>query len=184
MIDIPRAPLGGVLNPHNDFSGLSQWTTVYWAIAVIVGFAAVVAYYRHRAKVVGVQSRVWPAVVMGTGLLALVLLVNGGKPVRLLPDFWIRGTGALVIVALGIAMLAVLERSRPFAVFATGFMALALISCLYNDVNILQHLGLAGAFQGADDQVPNVLLPGLYLVLGGAGFWLSGHLRRRRDLSQ
>jgi len=166
------APLGRALNPMDSFSGLARWATLYWVVAVVLGFAVVVTYYRRRARSVGVQSRLWPAVAVGVGLLALVVLANGEARAAI-PDFWIRGTGALLIIAIGISVLAVLERSRPFGVFAAGFLALSLLSCLYDDVNILQRVGLAGPFQTSANALPNLLLPGVYLVLGGIGFLLA-----------
>ena len=151
---------------------LGRWATLYWAAAVVLGFAVVVAYHRHRARSVGVQNRVWPTVAVGVELLALVALANGEGRAAI-PDFWIRGTGALLIIAIGISVLAVLERSRPFAAFAAGFFALSLLSCLYDDVNILQRVGLAGPFQTSANALPNLLLPGLYLVLGGLSFLIA-----------
>ena len=166
------APFGRALNPMGSLWTLGRWATLYWTVAIVVGFAVVVAYYRQRARSVGVQSRVWPAVAVGVGFLALVILANAGAKAAI-PDFWIRGTGALLIIGLGISVLAVLERSRPFAVFAAGFFGLSLLSCLYDDVNILQRLGLAGPFQTSASALPNLLLPGVYLLLGGFGFLLG-----------
>ncbi len=69
--------LTGILNPTLDRWGLGRWATVYWAVAILAGFAAVVAFYRRRARTVGVQGRIWPVVVAGVGLLGLVLVVDG-----------------------------------------------------------------------------------------------------------
>ncbi len=174
VVGSPGTPLGGALNPQPVGFALNRWATVYWSVAVLVGFATIVLYYRRRARAVGVQGRVWPAAAAGVGLLAAVVFVNGeGRAFPSIPDFWIRGTGALLIIAIGIAVLAVLERSRPFAAFAAGAIAVALLSCLYNDVNIFQRLGLGGPFQGSANELPNLILPGIYLLLGGFGFLLG-----------
>jgi hypothetical protein len=170
-------PLGGGLNPVFSQFGLSRWATAYWAIAIVAGFGATVLYYRHRARVVGVQGRIWPAVVVGLGLLALVLVVYGGHTV---PDFatgdlWVRGLGALLIIAVGLAVLAMIERSLSFGLYVVGFCGLALLSCLYDDVNVLARIGLGGLFGLSAVELPNLLIPGLYLLLGGAAFWLRGH---------
>jgi hypothetical protein len=74
---------------------------------------------------------------------------------------------------VGLCVLAALERSVPFGVFAVGFLGLALLSCLYDEVNIFQRLGMAGLFQGGANALPNLLIPGLYLLVGGFGFWVA-----------
>jgi hypothetical protein len=173
-------PFGGGLNPVFSPYGLSRWATAYWAIAIVAGFGATVLYYRHRARVVGVQGRIWPAVVVGLGLLALVLVVYGGHAV---PDFAtgdlrVRGLGALLIIAVGVAVLAMLERSLSFGLYVVGFCGLAVLSCLYDDINIFARIGLGGLFGPSAEELPNILIPGLYLVLGGAAFWLRGHRMR------
>jgi hypothetical protein len=178
------APLGGAFDPQMAASTLGRWATVYWALAVAAGFAVVVGYYRRRARAAGLQSRVWPAVAVGVGLLGLVVAVDRhGAYVPPFPDLWIRGTAALLVVALGIAALAVLERSLPFAAFALGFVGLALLSCLYDDVNLLQRVGMAGLFEGSANPLPNLLLPGLYLLVGGLCSWAGGRRARRAALS-
>jgi hypothetical protein len=151
---------------------LSRWATLYWVVAIALGFAFVLAYYRHRALSLGVQGRVWPAITVGVGLLAILVLVNRAGEAAA-PDFWVRGTGALLVIAIGLLVLAVLERSRPFALFTAGFFALALLSSLYDDINILARIGLGTAFQGSAEGLPNLLLPGVYLLLGGFGFLLG-----------
>jgi uncharacterized membrane protein YhaH (DUF805 family) len=178
-------PLGGALNPLFSEFSLGRWATVYWAIAMLAGFSAVVAFYRRRAAAVGVQGRIWPMVAVGIGLLVVVLRVD--SPYRSLPpipDLWVRGTGALLIVALGIVVLALLERSRAFVVFAAGFCGLALLSCLYDEVNIFGRVGLGGPFGGTTDALPNLIVPGLYLILGGVGFWLGVRRTRRATWGQ
>jgi hypothetical protein len=173
--------LGGAFNSMWALNGLGRWATLYWAPAIVIGFAVVVAYYRRRAAVVGVQGRIWPAVVVGVGLLVLVLAVDRRtSPFPPIPDLWLRGTGALLIIALGIAALAMLERSRAFGLYAVGFCGLALLSCLYDDSNLFDRFGIGNPFLGGGEEVPNLLLPGLYLLLGGIGFWLGNRHRRQR----
>jgi hypothetical protein len=176
-------PLGGAFNPTFSQFDLGRWATVYWAVAIVVGFAIVVAFYRHRARAVGVQGRIWPMVVVGVALLAAVLFVDNARPYyHPFPDFWIRGTVALVIVAVGIAVLALLERSRAFGLFAAGFLALAVLSCLYDEVNLFYRFGLGAPFGGGGNALPNLLVPGIYLLLGGLGFWWGGRRARRATL--
>jgi hypothetical protein len=182
--DVTPGPLGGAFNPLFSPFSLDRWATVYWAVAMVVGFAAVVAFYRQRARAVGVQGRIWPMVVVGLGLLGAVLIVdNGPRYFPNFPDLWIRGTGALVILAVGIAVLAALERSRGFGLFAASFFGLALLSCLYDDVNLFYRVGIGSPFAGGGNALPNLLVPGIYLLLGGLGFWLGGRRARRPTVS-
>jgi len=170
-------PLGQAFNPVGPMTTLSQSATLYWVTAILFGFAIIVAYYRRRALSIGVRGRVWPAITAGIALLALVAFVDrsGGAPI---PDLWVRGTGALMIIAIGLLVLALLERSRPFGVFTAGFVALAMLSVLYDDINMFARIGLGSAFQGSASELPNLVIPGIYLLLGGFGFWLG----RRRTI--
>ncbi|MGH9083519.1 MAG: hypothetical protein ACRDWN_09255 [Acidimicrobiales bacterium] len=88
-------------------------------------------------------------------------------------DFWTRGTAAVLVIAVGICVLALLERSRPFAVFAAGLLGLSLLTCLYTDVNVFARLGIAGPFSGGGSLLPNLVLPGAYLLAGGVCFYLG-----------
>ena len=204
-------PLGRAFMPH--FSGpLGSWSTLYWAIAIVVGFAVVVAYYHLRARKVGVQGRLWPAVVAGLVILGLVMWVNDNSSGAPSGDFLLRGTSILVVIAIGLLVLSGLERSHPFVLFAAGFLALAVLSCLYTVVNLFQRLGIGGPFRGSgyssdrtnpsilcpegmtnphmlgstgaksahvnnpirgNGALPNLVLPGAYLVIGGLAFLLA-----------
>jgi|SRR5579863_8369445 hypothetical protein len=162
----PASPLGG-------------WSTLYWGISIAVGFAAVIAYYHLRGRRNGVQGRLWPAVVVGLVLLGVAMWWNNQSLVG--PrDFWIRGTSVLVVIAVGLLVLSGLERSRPFVVFAVGFFGLAVVSCLYTVVNVFSRLGVGAPFTG-DGAVPNLLVPGAYLVIGGLVFFAFRNRRLRSD---
>lgn len=171
-------PLFGRAFEAQPYSSLGSWSTFYWVVAVVVGFAAVVAYYHLRARRVGVQGRLWPAVVSGLVLLGLVMYAND---MFLLPgDFSIRGTSVLVVIACGLLVLSALERSHPFVVFALGFLGLALLGSLYNVSNLFTRLGIDGPFRYGGERLPNLVLPGAYLVVGGLIFLLARG--RRIDL--
>jgi hypothetical protein len=161
--------LGRAFEAPPPFSSLGSWSTLYWAIAIVVGFAAVVAYFELRARKVGVQGRLWPAIVAGIVLLGVVMWLNAGSSAQ--PgDFWRRGTSVLVVIALGLLVISALERSVPFVVFAAGFLGLALLSCLYDVENLFVRLGIGGPFRGGDNELANLVLPGAYLVIGGLLF--------------
>ena len=121
---------------------------------------------RRRA---GVSGHLWPSIAVGLALLGLVLWVNYDS--KTAPgDLWTRGTSAVIAIALGIAVLAILERSVPFGIFAAGFLGLAFLSSLYTVINLFQRLGIGGPFDGGNDALPNLLLPGAYLLVGGLCF--------------
>lgn len=173
-------PLGGGLGASEPFFGPGRWVTAYWAISIVVGLGLVMWFFRARAKKLGFETRILPAVVIIIGTLALVLVVNRNRGTAFGPsDLWIRGLQALVILALGIAALAIIERSLSLGLFAAAFFGLALLSCLYDDVNLFGRLGLGGPFGGSASSLPNLLLPGLFLLGGGAGFWLAEHRSRK-----
>lgn len=166
------SPLGGAFNSSPAVPSLARWATVYWAIAIAVGFAVLVARYRYRGNVTGVRGRVWPVIAGGLGLLLALMVVNfGGSAAG--PDFWIRGTSELVVVLLAMAMLAALERSRPFALFVLGFAGLTLLACLYTVINLFRTFGMALPFLGGNHDLPNLILPGAYLLIGGLGFLIG-----------
>ena len=157
-------PLFGRAFEGTSFSALSSWSTFYWAIAIVVGFGAVVVYYRLRARKLGVEVRLWPAAVATLVLLGLVMWVDHGTSTG--P----RGFSVLVVIALGLLVLSALERSRPFVVFASGFFGLALLSFLYTVVNLFQRMDIGRPFIDGGYALPNLVLPGAYLTLGGLLF--------------
>ncbi|HZU74093.1 MAG TPA: hypothetical protein VE990_15110 [Acidimicrobiales bacterium] len=95
------------------------------------------------------------------------------------PDLMVRGLIGLLVIAVGLALLAALERSIPLAVFVSGFTGLALLACLYDISNVISFGGALGA-----QALPNVVLPGAALLIGGIGFWRwaeRGILPGRKD---
>jgi hypothetical protein len=91
-----------------------------------------------------------------------------GFPVPIL-FFQGRGLDPLLVIGIGVGILALLERTWALAVFAAMFFALALLANLYNLQNQVYRLGWHLPV-GAGD-LPNVVLPGLFLLVGGLGFW-------------
>jgi hypothetical protein len=76
------------------------------------------------------------------------------------------------VIAFGLVVLAAIERSLPFSLFVVGFVGLALLSCLYNVSNLFLRFGIGATWNGNDQDLPNLILPGLYLLIGGAAFYL------------
>lgn len=168
------APLGGGLgSPMYPWAPLSRWATVYWTAAIVSGTLLVLLYYRRRSASMGVRIRVWPFAVVGVGLVAVAVGFRGQAIDPRIADFWIRGLQALIVVAVGLLVLAAIERSRTLGLFAVGFFGLALLSCLYDDVNLMQRIGLGSWFRGGAELLPNLVVPGVYLLLGGIGYFVS-----------
>jgi hypothetical protein len=100
-----------------------------------------------------------------------------GVPV---PVFLLEGRGLepLLVIGIGLGVLARLEHNRRLVVFAVAFLALALVANLYDMQNEVYRLGWklpVGAVS-----LPNLVVPGLFLLLGGAGFWWTDRRVLRR----
>jgi hypothetical protein len=175
---------GGALNPGFWTNDLGRWVTIYWVAALVLGYVATVLFYRRRARTVGVRQRVWPAVVVGVVILGFALWMNDvwhpSGPVFLVSgDLWMRGTVSVIILSLGLLVLALLERSIWYVLYSLGFVGIALMSGLYNVSNLFDRLGIGRPFDGNGQELPNLLLPAAYLLLGGFVCWaLQHHVRR------
>jgi hypothetical protein len=169
-----RGPLGNPFVHGPVGSGIGRWISVYWVVAVPLGYLATVLYYRHRARRTGVAGRIWPAVIGGLALLALMVgsfATRGIVPGVFVPVFLLEGRGLepLLVIGIGLGILARLEHNRGLVVFALLFLALAVLANLYNMENEVYRLGW-NLPVGAGN-LPNLVVPGLFLLVGGAGFW-------------
>jgi hypothetical protein len=159
--------------------------TVYWLTAILLGYAATLAFYRWRGARVGVAGRILPYVLTGMVLLGLAVLTSPviwwrlslTQRVGLPPDLTIRGLLPLVVLALGLLVLAYSERSVPLGVFAACFLAVTLVSNLYDVENQTPRLGWTPS--GTWSTLPNLWLSGFVLLLGGLGFGLQAFIARR-----
>jgi hypothetical protein len=168
-----KGPFGnGLGSSAGTILGVSPWATTYWVISIFVGICAVIAYYWARSRSSGVAGRIWPFATIGVAVLALAVASRGWKTLGIPGDFWIRGVQALLVIAVGLVALAVIERSWPFLLFVAGFFGLALLSCLYNVSNLFVRFGIGATWNGNDQGLPNLILPGIYLLVGGAAFYL------------
>ena len=176
----------GVLASGFSTNQLGGWLSLFWVVSLLFGYVATIAFYRHRAVTVGLKVRIWPAAAVGLGLLILVMLLqtywhtiepsflNSG-------DFWTRGMATLVILSIGIVTLAILERSFWYLIYALGFVFIALLSSLYDVSNLVQWEGLGRFITPSNEAIPNVILPSLYLLIGGFVFWALQHDARVAD---
>ncbi|MEY9871007.1 hypothetical protein ABH931_000461 [Streptacidiphilus sp. MAP12-33] len=163
--------------------------SLYWLVAGAIGYATTLGYYRLHFVRVGVAGRIWPYVTAGFALFALTLLATPevshlllGRGWTLPGDLAIRGLTPLLPLALGLFVLARLERSLPLAGFAALFLVVALLSNLYDLENQSPLLGWTPSAQW--HLLPNLWLSGFTLLLGGLGFGLARQLRDRSVLPQ
>ena len=155
---------------------------LYWLFALIAGYAAVLLFYRLRARRAGVAGRVWPALAVGAGALVLLLLTGSWVPAavspdRVLPlDFFVRGLVPLVVIGIGVLALAWSERSAGLLAFGLCFLAVTAVANLYDLENLVHRMGWDLSYRY--DFLPDLLLPAAVLLLGGVGFLLRARLRR------
>lgn len=176
--------LGSPTSPPIDH--VSPWATTYWVVSIFIGIVAVVGFYWMRARSSGVAGRIWPFATVGIGVLVLAVASRGWITFKIPADFWIRGMQPLLVIAIGLVALAITERSRAFLIYVVGFLGLALLSCLYDVSNLFVRLGIGSTWNGNTEALPNLIVPGLYLLIGGVVFYVlrrSGvtfHVARRR----
>ena len=158
----------------------SPRATTYWVISIFLGICVVVGFYWIRSRMIRTVGTIWPLVTVGLG--ALVLGVASRDWFSIVPtEMTIRGVQALLIIALGLIVLAVIEHTWAFSFFVAGFLGLALLSCLYDVINLFQRLGISSNWPIDDQTLPNLILPGIYLLIGGAAFWVLHHWKIRTN---
>lgn len=181
---ISSGALPGVLDPGSSLNDLSSWLTVYWVVAFGVGYGLSVWHYHKVTMRVGVRSRIGLSVSIGVVLLLVVCLANtlleafSPQPV-IVADLWIRGTASLVILGVFFVAMAIIERSAAYVAYSTVFLGLAIAVSLYDLSNLMDRAGLSGLFNGAGVDLPNLLVPAAYLLIGGLVFWLRQRGRPR-----
>ncbi len=174
-------PLAGIGPP---FAVLGQWTGLYWVVALVAAGLVVAVHYRRAAARRGIAGPLWPFVLAGIVMLAalvlavprllfflvrtatptvgLALLSTAAPPVAM--TLWMRGLTPLLVIGVAVLVLSWTERSAPLAVIGVGYLALAIAANVYN-LSDLDQAGLP--FSGRYDMLPNVLLPGVALLVAG-----------------
>jgi hypothetical protein len=176
--------LGGTVPPPVFFPPDGDRIGSYWLAALLLGGLLSVWWYRRRGSRVGVEGRVWGAV------LAAVAVVIGSVVLSFTPftfflwPVYVREYGALLVVAVGLLVLARLERSRGLLAVAVLYAAAALLANTYNVENVLFRLGW-DPFQGDPYglrylALPALLLPAAILLVGGVVAGVRAALTRRR----
>jgi hypothetical protein len=142
------------------------WVSLYWLIAVPLGYLACVRFYRRHAERTGVAEAVWPWVATGLGLFALMAFVPPGVAAGWIPAF-ATGWTSLPLLALagGFLVLAWLERNRYLAALSIVLFVLpGVCERIYN--TFLAWRGFSGIGF-------SMLVVGVILLCAGALGWMS-----------
>ena len=177
--------VSSALGPLSDIgpplTRLGQWAGLYWVVALVAAGLLIAVHDRRAAARRGIAGPVWPAVTAGLVLL-VVLLALTPRILEHLPSasraplstyalgasetLYLRGLTPLLVIALALVVLAWTERSVTLAVVAAVQLALALVANLYDLSNLAYYLDLPAV--GPDAMLPNLLLPGVVLIVTGA----------------
>ena len=158
-----------------------RWASIYWLIALPLGYALIAWLFRRRAAKRGVSASYTPYVVAGVVFLAFLWAIAPGHAHYLgLHGRWVtwqqfpffQGLTPLLTIALGLFALAWVERSRSYAAFAIAFLGVACMAGAYNVENLFFRIG----WSVPAPQI-NVIVPAVVLILGAAVFWIAD-LRR------
>lgn len=172
-----------VPGPVYEFQASTGRIGRYWLAALIIGGLLTVWWYRRRGRRIGPQSAGAVAVVTAAVAVAAVAVL-GFTPIAWIGWPLDRGYGATLIIAAGLIALARVDRSHVLIGIAAAYTGAALLANLYNVENVLFDLGwdpwTAHPDQARFTPLPNLLLPGLVLLLAGAATGLAAFLRRRR----
>jgi hypothetical protein len=144
---------------------------VYWPIAIVLAYVAIAAFYIRRSQVHGVGTRVRPYVIAG---IVLALVATGAAlwafhhPVGYGPDLWLARLGRpSFAIGLALLVLAWAERNRALVILALGYLAVLVVP-----------LAFGGVSRGWTF-LPQFLIDGSILLLGGIGFALAQRPWRR-----
>jgi hypothetical protein len=149
---------------------------VYWILAFVLSYAAIAAFYAHRARMGGVGARVLPYV--GSGVAAgLVFGIASAWAQQLdLEDYFPSGpvaVGLVPLISIGLALfvLARVERNWPLLAFATGYLVVALLACRMGTRSL--GLSVGTNLPPTWGFLPALVVAGGVLLLGGMGFALT-----------
>lgn len=182
--------------PGRVCSVTSAWLLAYWIIALVLAYAAIAWFYVRRARRRGLGTPVRPYVLAGIGIAALVTSVGlwiAYDPPGILSTFaglhlqpasrtailLLRLVGTPVsAVGLALLVLSWVERNPALLLFTVGYLSvvLARISLGWSTTPPAPELGVTGSPWFF---LPNLVIPGGLLLLGGLGFALAQRRRQR-----
>jgi hypothetical protein len=153
---------------------------VYWIAAFVLAYAAIAAFYVHRARSRGVGARILPYVGAGIAVGLVFGVASAWTQQLNLEGMSPSGpvaVGLVPLISIGLALLVLarMERSRSVLAFAIGYLLVALVACRFTPHGGSPHGGtdLAATWSF----LPALVVTGGVLLLGGAGFALA---ERRR----
>jgi hypothetical protein len=159
----PPARGACVIYPNGEF--------VYWPFALVLAYAAIAAFYIHRSRARGIETRVRPYAVAGIVIAVALTAVMfwelhnapAGGPGGLHTLGWrlINPTSA---IGLALLILARAERNRALAVLTLTYLAVVLVPITF---------GWVMAPLSPWYFVPRLVIDGSVLLLGGIGFALA-----------
>lgn len=150
--------------------------TVFWLVAGPMAYLVTAGFYWLQARRRGVATSSRAYVLTGLGLFALLVATSTPLiPVPVHGNLLVRGLTPLLAVALGLFVLARVERSWALLAFAVPFLALCVTANLYDMANLTYRLGL-----GSAGPEVNVIVVGSVLLLTGVIFGLAAVRTRPR----
>jgi hypothetical protein len=149
---------------------------VYWILAFVLAYAAIAAFYVHRARSRGVGARVLPYVGSGIAVGLVFGIASAWAQQLGLEGYFPSGpvaVGLVPLISIGLALfvLARVERNWPLLTFATGYLVVALLASRMGTrslgLNVGSNLPATWGF------LPALVVTGGVLLLGGIGFALA-----------
>lgn len=172
ILALGSAPLYRLMERETRADGItvltygSRWVSLYWLVAIPLGYAACVLSYRRRATRTGVAGSVWPYVVTGLALFALISIVPPGIVAGWTPGFAHSWTALpLITLAAGLLVLSRLERDWALTVVSLGMLvAAALSDWAYDQLIGWEELSATGF---------SAIVTGILLLAAGAISWMT-----------
>ncbi len=143
---------------------------VYWPIALVLAYIAIAAFYIHRSRTRGIETRVRPYAIAGI-IIALALTGAALWEVHVAPSSGVRnlmglsgfgrGLASEVPIGLALLVLAWAERNRALLLLTIAYLAVVLVPITFRTPIPYWNIW------------PQLVAGGTVLLLGGIGFALA-----------
>jgi len=143
---------------------------VYWPIALVLAYVAIAAFYMHRSRARGIETRVRPYAIAGI-IIAVALAGVALWEVHVAPSATVhnlmgmsgfgRGLASEVPIGLALLVLAWAERNRALLLLTLAYLAVVLWPITFRIPIPSWNL------------MPQLVTGGTVLLLGGIGFALA-----------
>jgi hypothetical protein len=143
---------------------------VYWPIALVLAYVAIAAFYIHRSRARGIETRVRPYAIAGI-IVAVTLAGAALWLVHVAPSASVRhlmglsgfgrGLASEVPIGLALLVLAWAERNRALLLLTLAYLAVVLLPITFRIPIPSWNL------------MPQLVAGGSVLLLGGIGFALA-----------